>query len=48
MRESKIAAILGDSVDTVVKTYINLTPHDLGEAVRKGPHYDLEESHEDE
>jgi hypothetical protein len=39
---SKIAAIPGDSVKTVVETHINLIPHDLGTGVGQGPAYDLE------
>lgn len=43
VRESMIAALLGDTVKTVVDTYINPSAHDLGAGVSQGPAFDLEE-----
>lgn len=40
VRESIIADLLGDTVETVVKYYVNLRPENLGSAVREGPAYD--------
>lgn len=42
VRESIIAGLLGDTVETIVNTYVNLTPDDLADAVAAGPTYDLE------
>lgn len=39
-RESVIAALLGDTVQTVVSTYVHLTPDDLGRGMARGPRYD--------
>jgi integrase len=41
VRESIIAAILGDTVQTVVDTYVNLTEDDLAAGVSRGPSFDL-------
>lgn len=38
-RESVIAALLGDTVETVVRTYVRLTSEDLARAVSNGPTY---------
>jgi len=35
------ADLLGDTIETIKKTYVHLDAHDLGTAVRKGPSYDL-------
>lgn len=40
-RESVIAALLGDTVQTVVETYVNLKPDDLAAAVSRGPAYEV-------
>jgi len=40
VRQSVIAALLGDTVSTVVSTYVRLTPDDLADAIRKGARYD--------
>lgn len=40
VRESVVAALLGDSVQTIVDTYIHLTAEDLADGVRKGPGYE--------
>lgn len=40
-RESVIAALLGDTVDSIVKNYVHLTEEDLANAVRRGPSYAL-------
>ncbi len=39
IRESVIAQLLGDTVDTIVRTYLHLTAEDVAEAVRTGPAY---------
>lgn len=39
VRESVIAALLGDTVETVVTTYVHLTPDDLADAIRRAPRY---------
>lgn len=39
VRESVIAALLGDTVQTVVTTYVHLTPDDLADAIRRAPRY---------
>ena len=39
VRESIIAGLLGDTVQTIVSTYIHLTPEDLAAAVAQGPSY---------
>lgn len=41
VRESVVAALLGDTVQTIVSTYVHLTPEDLADGVREGPSYDL-------
>lgn len=40
-RESVIAALLGDTVTTIVTTYVRLTEEDTARAITNGPHYDL-------
>lgn len=40
-RESIIAALLGDSVDTIVEWYVHLNPQDLADAVSRGPRYEV-------
>lgn len=39
VRESVIAALLGDTVQTIVSTYVHLTETDLAEGARRGPAY---------
>jgi len=39
-RESVVAALLGDTVDTIVRTYVHLEPEDLGDGIGKGPRYE--------
>lgn len=41
-RESVIAYLLGDTVDTIVKTYVRLTEDDAARAVERGPSYEVE------
>jgi len=41
VRESVVAALLGDTVQTVVSTYVHLTPEDLADGIREGPSYEL-------
>lgn len=41
-RESVIAALLGDTVETIVRTYVRLTEEDTARAVSNGPSYHLE------
>ena len=41
VRESVVAALLGDTVQTIVNTYVHLTPEDLADGVREGPAYEL-------
>lgn len=43
-RESVIAALLGDTVQTIVKTYVRLTERDTADAVSRGPRYEIGES----
>lgn len=40
VRESVIAALLGDTVQTVVNTYIHITAADVAKAIQRGPRYD--------
>ena len=40
IRESVIAALLGDTVETIVSTYVHLTPDDLGRGMARGPRYE--------
>lgn len=40
VRESVIAGLLGDTVETIVRVYVNLEPEDLADGVRRGPSYD--------
>lgn len=42
-RESVIAALLGDTVATIVKTYVRLRPEDTARAVANGPSYSTED-----
>lgn len=37
--ESVIAALLGDTVDVIVQTYVHLRKSDLADAIRRGPAY---------
>lgn len=39
VRESVIASLLGDTVETVVTTYVHLTAQDLGKGIARGPRY---------
>lgn len=39
VRESVIARLLGDDVQTVVRVYVNLTPEDVAAGIRQGPRY---------
>jgi integrase len=41
VRESIVAALLGDTVRTVVETYVNLSAEDLAAGVSRGPAYEL-------
>lgn len=36
-----VAALLGDTLDTVAKTYLHITMDDLAAAVRRGPRYEV-------
>lgn len=40
-RESVIAALLGDTVQTIVTTYVRLTEKDTADAVSRGPRYEV-------
>lgn len=40
-RESVIAYLLGDTVDTIVKTYVRLTKDDAARAIAAGPAYEV-------
>jgi integrase len=42
VRESVIARLLGDTVETVVEWYVHLSPEDVMEGVSRGPAYLLE------
>lgn len=42
-RESVIAALLGDTVDTIVKSYVRLTVEDTARAISNGPTYEVSE-----
>lgn len=44
----RVANILGDTVKTVVDTYVNLDAYDLGQSVSQGPAYDTEEEEQDD
>lgn len=39
VRESVIAKLHGDTVDTIVSVYVHLTPADLADAISRGPRY---------
>lgn len=39
VRESVVAAILGDTVETIVRYYVLLEPEDLADGIRRGPAY---------
>lgn len=39
VRESVIAHLHGDTVQTIVRVYVHLTPADLADAISKGPRY---------
>ena len=41
VRESVVAALLGDTVKTIVDTYVHLDENDLAEAVERGPGYEV-------
>lgn len=40
-RESVIAALLGDTVETIVSTYVRLTEDDTARAIENGPGYEI-------
>lgn len=42
VRESVIARLLGDTVETVTEWYVHLTEDDVADGVSRGPAYDLE------
>lgn len=39
VRESVVAAILGDTVETIVRYYVQLEPEDLADGISRGPAY---------
>lgn len=39
-RESVVAALLGDTVATIVSTYVHLDEQDLGDGIARGPRYE--------
>jgi integrase len=39
VRESVVAGIIGDTIETVVRTYVHLDSTDLGRGVEQGPRY---------
>jgi len=40
VRESKVAGIIGDTIETVVKTYVHLDASDLAQGLEQGPRYE--------